>query len=139
MERYVEMKSPFTGGRVKEITTIEEKVFRGEKYIVNVRYYVCEDTGEQFTTTEQDTILFDDLYSQYRVRHGIPFPDEIKEIRLRYGLNYSEIFRLLGFEGNLYARYESGELPTESNGKLIAAIRDREVFDKMRYERKRKE
>lgn len=128
MERYVDMKSPFTGGKVKEICTTEEKEFRKEKFNVHVRYYVCEDTGEQFTSTEQDTLQFNDLYSQYRVRHGIPFPNEIKNIRTGYGLNYSQISRILGFGVNQYAKYESGEVPSESNGKMIAAIKDRDVL-----------
>lgn len=78
MEKYVDMKSPLTGGKVKEVSTTEVKEFRKEKFRVHVRYYICEDTGEQFTTTEQDSLQFNDLYSQYRIRHGIPFPDEIK-------------------------------------------------------------
>lgn len=78
MEKYVDMKSPFTGGRVKEVFTMEEVEFSGEKFLVYVRYYVCEDTDEQFTTTEQDTLQFNDLYSQYRIRHGIPFTEDIK-------------------------------------------------------------
>ena len=128
MEKYVDMKSPFTGGRVKEISTTEVKEFRKEKFSVHVRYYVCEDTGEQFTTTEQDTLQFNDLYAQYRIKHGIPFPDEIQEIRNRYNLNYSQISRILGFGANQYAKYESGEVPSESNGKMIAAINDKGVL-----------
>lgn len=128
MEKFVDMMSPFTGGRVKEVSAVEEKEFRKEKFLVHVRYYVCEDTGEQFTTTEQDTLLFNDLYSQYRTRHGIPFPEEIKEIRERYHLNYTQISRILGFGANQYAKYESGEVPSESNGKMIAAIRHKNVL-----------
>ena len=33
MEKYVELKSPFTGGKVKEISTIEEHEFRKEKIV----------------------------------------------------------------------------------------------------------
>lgn len=122
------MKSPLTGGRVKEVCTTEIKEFRKEKYNVHVRYYVCEDTGEQFTTTAQDTLQFNDLYAQYRLKHGIPFPDEIKAIRTKYGLNYSQISRILGFGVNQYAKYEAGEVPSESNGKMISAIRDKNVL-----------
>jgi putative zinc finger/helix-turn-helix YgiT family protein len=128
MEKYVDMKSPLTGGRVKEVLTTEVKEFRKEEFHVHVRYYVCEDTGEQFTTTEQDTLQFNDLYAQYRVKHGIPFPDEIKTIRKGYNLNYSQISRILGFGANQYAKYEAGEVPSESNGKMIAAIRDKNVL-----------
>lgn len=78
MEKYVDMKSPFTGERFKEVCAMEYMEYLGENFRVHVRYYVCEDTGEQFTTTEQDTLQFDGLYSQYRIRHGIPFTEEIK-------------------------------------------------------------
>lgn len=122
------MKSPFTGGKAKEISTTEDVTFRKEKFRVHVRYYICEDTGEQFTTTEQDTLQFNELYAKYRIKHGIPFPDEIKAIRTRYGLNYSQISRILGFGANQYAKYESGEVPSESNGKMIAAIKDKGVL-----------
>ena len=128
MEKYVDMISPFTGGKVKEVRTVEEQVFRKETYLVHVRYYVCEDTGERFTTTDQDELMFNELYSQYRVKHGIPFPTEIKEIRERYGLNYSQMSKILGFGVNQYAQYENGQMPSESNGKMILAARKNEVM-----------
>ena len=120
-----QLKSPFTGGKVKEVSTIEEHEFRKEKFSVHVRYYICEDTGEKFTTTEQDELLFNELYSQYRVNHGIPFPEEIKGIRLRYSLNYQQITKILGFGVNQYAQYEKGQMPSESNGKLLSAAMNR--------------
>lgn len=120
-----DMQSPFTGGRVVEVCDVEEKEFRKEKYLVHVRYYQCCDTGEQFTTDEQDTLMCNDLYGQYRVKHGIPFPEEIKAIRMHYGLNYSQITRILGFGINQYKEYEKGTVPSESNGKMIQMIRSR--------------
>ena len=128
MEKYVDIKSPFTGGKVKEISTVEEHEFRKEKFSVHVRYYVCEDTDERFTTTEQDELLFNELYSQYRVNHGIPFPEEIRGIRLHYGLNYQQITKILGFGVNQYAQYEKGQMPSESNGKLLSAAMNRQFM-----------
>ncbi len=120
-----EIKSPFTGGRVKEVIKDEVQTFRKEKYVVKSHYYVCEETNEEFTTTEQDSKTFEDLYSQYRKRHGIPTPQEIKDIRLSYGLNYTQITKILGFGTNQYKQYEDGQVPSESNGKLIQTIKDK--------------
>lgn len=128
MEKFVDIKSPFTGGKVKEISAVEQHEFRKEQFSVHVRYYVCEDTGERFTTTEQDELLFNELYSQYRVNHGIPFPEEIKGIRLHYGLNYQQITKILGFGVNQYAQYEKGQMPSESNGKLLSATMNRQFM-----------
>lgn len=128
MEKFVNLRSPFTGGKVKEVSTVEEHEFRKEKYSVHVRYYVCEDTHERFTTTEQDELLFNELYSQYRASHGIPFPDEIKKLRIKYGLNYQQINKILGFGANQYTQYEKGQIPSESNGKLLSAAMNRQFM-----------
>ena len=128
MEKLVDLKSPFTGGRVKEVSTVEEHEFRKELFSVHVRYYVCVDTGEKFTTSEQDELLFNELYSQYRAAHGIPFPEEIKTIRQRYGLNYQQMTKILGFGSNQYAQYEKGQVPSESNGKMLSAIMNRQFM-----------
>ena len=123
MKQSTALKSPFTGGAVTEEYILESMEFRGESFLVHSRYYVCEDTGQQFTDTEQDAATLNDLYSQYRVKHGIPFPDEIAAIRKRYGLNQTQIGKLLGFGVNQWAKYENGQVPSESNGRLIAALR----------------
>lgn len=67
------MKSPLTGGRVFLVEDVEEQEFRKEKYIVLVRYYVCEDSGEEFITPEQGDMALNELYNQYCIKHGIPF------------------------------------------------------------------
>jgi transcriptional regulator with XRE-family HTH domain len=89
---------------------------------------VCEDTGEKFTTTEQDELKFNELYGQYRVRHGIPFPEEIKATREKYGLSLAAISKILGFGINQYANYENGQVPSESNGKMILAARNKDFM-----------
>lgn len=120
------MRSPFTGGAVYLVEDTEVQTFRKEKYTVHIRYYVCEETGEQFTSEDQDEQLCNELYNQYRIRHGIPFPDEIKKIREHYKLTYSQITKIVGFGQNQWSQYESGNLPSESNGRSIAALRSRE-------------
>lgn len=123
-KEFVDIRSPFTGGRVMEVCGEEEKVFRGEKYVVNVRYYQCEDTGEQFTTSEQDSVWTGEIHHQYRARHCIPSPEEIKALRTGYGLNYSQFSRLLGFGPNQLKNYEEGQVPSESNGKMLSLVAD---------------
>lgn len=65
MEKIVNIKSPFTGGKVKEVSTTETISYKGEEFLVHVRYYVCVDTGEQFTTKEQDSEWFEELHMLY--------------------------------------------------------------------------
>lgn len=63
MERVVDIKSPYTGGKVKEVSTTEVMDYQGHEYIVPVRYYQCIDTGEKFSTTEQDQEWYDKLHA----------------------------------------------------------------------------
>ena len=69
------MKSPFTGGNAILKTEKAELEFRREKFQYISLYYLCEDTNERFTTTEIDTLNLSQVYNQYRVKYGIPFPD----------------------------------------------------------------
>lgn len=118
------MKSPFTGGEVTLKQEKREFVFRKEKFTIVNHYYVCNDTGEDFTTTKLDELNISQVYNQYRVKYGIPFPDEIKAIREQYGLSAKKMSKILGFGDNQYRLYEDGEMPSESNGKQIASIKD---------------
>lgn len=122
------LESPFTGGRVFEVETTEEQEFRKEKFLVHTRYYVCEDTGEQFTGNGQDALWTNELYGQWRVKHGIPFPEEIKATRQRYGMNYVQITKIMGFGANQWKSYEDGCVPSESNGKMMRAIEQKSTM-----------
>lgn len=122
------MKSPFTGGEVSLMTEAREMTFRKEKFSYIAHFYTCGDTGEQFTITELDELNINQVYNQYRAKYGIPFPDEISEIRSRYGLSATKMAEILGFGTNQYRLYENGEIPSEANGKLIKSIINPEVF-----------
>lgn len=133
LEREVGIESPITGGPVKEVFALEKHDFRGEEYWVRAIFYSCLDTGENFTTLGQDPAL-DDLYAQYRIKHGLPFPEEIIAIRKRYGLTQQEITKMLGFGANQYGQYEKGQVPSLSNGLMIAALKDKSFALKLAKE-----
>jgi len=125
------MKSPFTGGEAtlqKEIRTMN---FRKEPFQVCFQYYKCTDSGEQFTDEELDEVNINQVYNQYRVKYGIPFPDEIKAIREQYGLSANKMSEILGLGINVYRNYEAGEVPSVSNGRLIQMAKDPKEFKKM--------
>lgn len=122
-ERYIEMSSPLTGGRVKEVRDEETHSFRGRTYTVNVHYYICEDTGEQFTCDGQDDLVMNQVYNYYRTECGIPFPEEIAAIRRHYDLKQTQISKIAGFGINQWKNYEDGDMPSESNARLILTLK----------------
>lgn len=115
-----DIKSPFTGGNVRLCTERVSLEFRGETYTVDRAYYVCEDTGIDFTTTELDEKNMEAVYGQYRDKYGIPSPSEITAIRENYGLPASAMSKVLGLGINQYGQYEAGVIPTVSVGRLLS-------------------
>jgi len=122
------MKSPFTGGACTLKHEVREITYRKETYQYMAQYWVCNDTNEEFTTSEQDEASISQVYNQYRAKYGIPFPDEIRSIRERYGLSASKMSLILGLGDNQYRLYENGEVPNLSNGKMIRTISSPEVM-----------
>lgn len=122
------MKSPITGKEMiltKENRSID---FRKESFDVVFHFWKCEESGEQFTTGILDDINMNQVYNQYRDLFNIPFPDEIIRIRKKYHLSASKMSAILGFGTNSYRQYESGEMPSVSNARLIQMIDDPQKF-----------
>lgn len=122
------MNSPITGKEMKLSSEERTLAFRKEEYPVIYQFYLCEGSGEQFTTTGLDELNLQQLYNAYRSKHHIPFSNEIKTLRKQYGLSAKKMSEILGFGVNSYRNYESGEIPNLSNGKYIQLARDPKKF-----------
>jgi len=122
------MKSPITGGNATLKSMPAEQEFRGEKYAYTYRYYVCDDTGEEFTTTEIDEANIQQVYDQYRQKYGVPTPAAIQQTREKYGLSAALMSRILGWGDNQYRLYESGIIPSLANSRTLAVIANPFIF-----------
>lgn len=119
------MRSPFTGGRATKLSKDETYTFRNEKYIVKRYYFQCDETGKTFTNAEVDNLVMEDLYNQYRQRHSIPSPSELKSLRDKYGLSAHTMSKIAGIGINQYGLYENGEMPTPVIGKTLKLLFDK--------------
>lgn len=102
--------------------------FRKEEYHVFQHYYFCQKCKEEFTTTELDELNIKQVYNQYRDKHKILNPEQIRNIRENYSLSATKMSELLGLGINMYAKYEKGEIPNTSNSNLINTISKPENF-----------
>ena len=125
------MKSPITGLEMKLTKEQRSMIFRKETFDIVFHYYQCEDSGEQFTSAALDELNMNQVYNQYRDKFNIPFPDEINNIRSKYGLSASKMSEILGFGVNSYRQYEAGEIPSVANAKLIQMVDDPQNFMEM--------
>ena len=130
------MISPFTGGKVTKKHKLETFTFRKEKFTVKRFYFVCNDTGREFTNNDVDTQVFNDIYKQYRERHGIPSPERLKDLRNKYGFSAHIMSKIAGMGINQYGLYENGEMPTIAMGQKLTLLFDKksllECIDKAR-------
>ena len=116
------MKSPFTGKVMQMQMGINKIVFRKETFAYQHKSYFCAGSKEQFTTEELDTFNLNQVYNQYRDKHNIPFPDEIRAVRDRYDVSAAMMSKILGLGTHSYRNYEKGEVPSLSNANLIKTI-----------------
>ncbi len=125
------MKSAYTGKPMQLIR--EERVlqFRKEDFTLLKHFFRCTDTGEEFETEEQLQLNLEQVYNQYRVKHQLPFPDEMTRIKEQYQLSSAKMSEILGFGPNTYRLYEQGEIPSLSNARLIQLAADPEEFEKL--------
>lgn len=96
--------------------------FRGKTYHFLNHYYVCEESGEEFTDEATGEINFAQVYNQYREENNIPFVNEIIKLRKDCQLSKADMGRVLGFGENQYYHYELGEVPSPSNGRLMRTL-----------------
>ena len=125
------MKSPITGKEMKIVKESRSIEFRKETFDIVYHYYICEDSGEQFTSNALDEVNSNQVYNQYRETFNIPFPIDIKKLREKYGLLASKMSEILGFGINSYRKYEAGEMPSIANAKLIQMADDPNSFINM--------
>ena len=111
----------------KYFQEVRTATFRKEEYSY-IHTGIIDEDGEMWTTTEMDEANIFQVYNKYRIKHGIPFPDEISGIREHYGLSAAKMAQILGFGINQYRMYEDGEVPSVSNARTIIAAREKDVF-----------
>lgn len=115
---------------VKKVELVETE-FRKEKFETVYQYYLCEDSGERFEDEKIAQLNLETLYNQYRVRHGIPFPEQLVELRDKYELTPTRISEILCFGVNTYRNYESGEIPSLANALILDFAFDPSKFGEM--------
>jgi uncharacterized phage-associated protein/DNA-binding transcriptional regulator YiaG len=125
------MKSPFTGKEMsiqKEWRTMN---FRKDEFKVLFHSFKCDETCEQFEDEAFSQLNYNQLVNQYRAKYSIPFPEQIIAIREKYDTSAAKMSEILGFGTNSYRHYEGGEVPSQSNARLIQLAEDPHEFKKL--------
>ena len=105
--------------------------FRKDEFKVLFHSYKDYETGEQFEDDAFSELNYNQLVNQYRAKYSIPFPEQIIAIREKYDISATKMSDILGFGTNSYRQYESGEIPSQSNARLIQLAEDPHEFKKL--------
>lgn len=106
------------------LRTLEVVKVRGEQIEVAMEYYKCLVCHEEFEDPHSEVDSLDKAYREYRHRHGMMQPEEILDLRKRYGLTQNEMSKLLGWGGATLSRYENGALQDEAHEKVLRLTMD---------------
>lgn len=99
--------------RTKEVVEV-----RGEPIEVDSEFFKCTECGAEFENTRgPDSLAL--AYREYRRRHDMLQPEQIRDWRKQYGLTQKELGQLLGWGGVTLSRYETGALQVEAHEKIL--------------------
>jgi putative zinc finger/helix-turn-helix YgiT family protein len=101
-------------------TVREEYKVRSETIAIDVPRLSCPACGESLVDEAfGDPTLH--VYAEYRRRHGLLSPEQIRGIREKYDLSQDAFASLLGTSPATLARYEGGSLQDKAYDHLIRA------------------
>lgn len=98
---------------------VVEYEVRGERIEVQVPHLSCSVCGEKFEPPDEAHDPLEAAYDEYRRRHKLIQPDDIREFRHSIGLTQKELSRLLGWGAVTLSRYENGALQDDAHDKAL--------------------
>lgn len=116
-------------GREVETKIITRKeVFNvcGEDIEVDAQMMVCAECGEELFNEGFDSATLINAYNEYRRRHKLLLPEEIRKIREQYGLSQRSFAKLLNWGDKTIRRYENGAVQDRAHNSLLLFLREPE-------------
>jgi len=127
-------------GVLEDVILIEGKEFvivRSEKIEVNAKYLKCLACDEEFNSPTIKERSLREAYVEYRRRHSMVQPGEIKAFREKYGLTQHEFSALIGFGSITLSRYENGAMQDGAHDKALRlAMEPRNLLVLLKHETK---
>ena len=120
---------------VEYSTRQETIVVRGEPIEIESKVAHCLTCGNEVLDTELADETLRSAYEVFREKHGLLSPEEIREIRMRYGLSHRALSRLMGWGLVTTQRYEHGALQDEAHDAILRQMRDDPSFVLAQWEK----
>lgn len=107
---------------LNSVRSTEPIKVRGEIFEVESNYLKCEECGNSFDDPKSTHDPLVSAYKEYRKRHKMTQPEEIKAFRKKYGLTQGEFSKILGWGIATLNRYENGALQDGAHEKTLRLV-----------------
>jgi putative zinc finger/helix-turn-helix YgiT family protein len=97
---------------------------KGELIEVTPKLYKCLECSEVFQDPNNPQDELDMAYRIYRDKHNLLQPEELKRLRLSYGLGQLELSKLTGIGIATINRYENGSLQSTSHDTMLSLLKN---------------
>lgn len=117
MRKYCEQCGKET--ETKVVSKRESYNVCGELIEVDAQVLVCSECGEEFFCEELDNATLVSAYNEYRRKHKLLLPEEIRKIREQYGLSQRSFAKLLNWGDKTICRYENGSIQDKAHNSIL--------------------
>ena len=116
------------GREVETKIITRQEIFNvcGEDIEVDAQVMVCAECGEELFNEELDPATLINAYNEYRRRHKLLLPEEIRKIREQYGLSQRSFAKLVNWGDKTIRRYENGAVQDRAHNSLLLFLREPE-------------
>lgn len=104
---------------------------KDEEITLQIKSCKCSCCGAELWISEVENENLRNAYNEYRRRHKLLLPEQIKEIREGYGMSQVSFAKLLGFGEKTIARYENGSIQDEAHNNLMLLMADKHNFRRL--------
>ncbi len=104
---------------------------KGKDIPILSEFSVCNECHEEFATADQMEGTLNAGYNQYRKEENIITPQEIIDIRQKYGASQKAFAKILDLGELTINSFEQGSLPSKSVSNLIRLIHKPENFTEL--------
>lgn len=97
-------------------------VVRGESIEVEDQFLHCLECEQEFEDPKSTHDVLAIAYREYRHKHGMLQPEEIRTWRKKYNLTQKELSGLLSWGDATVSRYEQGALQDDAHEKMLRMV-----------------
>lgn len=116
-----------------EVEGLEQEVqetypVKGEDITITARVCFCRSCGNDLWNEKLDEQNLLEAFDQYRKKHNLLKPADIRATREKYGLSQTAFARVLGFGDKTITRYENGSIADAAQNNLIMLVQQPSDF-----------